>query len=340
MSPDNHATATPDYRGQGAASQAASRPLPRPISGLPAHMEAEAGLFDRSSYGAPVTHQSPVSIESTPTSLSTHPSTIRRHDEQDYFHHGSTNITPQTSVSSGTHNWKDTYRPLESEVTSSAHDEMSAASVLDHYYSSNSPRGNSSDLPHAPSVGVESGSTTTPRPSSHLFQDNTSDASHPAAESSSRATRSAHPAFGSVSFPNAHSYATNTERLVSGSYARPDGALDSAATSRQADSLAPSWGEQAQEPSRWVQTKLLLHEAGGYYDDEDGGIYDEYASREEEEDLEVDDIHFFNRAFLSEVAVQLRDRVPRGDHVKAGVTWVNTFTGKDLVVSQFRQAWH
>jgi hypothetical protein len=53
----------------------------------------------------------------------------------------------------------------------------------------------------------------------------------------------------------------------------------------------------------------------------------------------VNEIRFFNPAFLSETAVQLRDRVVRGHHVKGGITWVGTFTGRDLVVSSAKLLW-
>jgi hypothetical protein len=97
------------------------------------------------------------------------------------------------------------------------------------------------------------------------------------------------------------------------------------------DASDTQWAEDSS--SRWVQTKLLLHQSqgGGYYDDE---LYDEYdESNEGHEVDEVNEIRFFNPAFLSETAVQLRDRVARGNHVKGGITWVGTFTGRDLVVS-------
>lgn len=41
---------------------------------------------------------------------------------------------------------------------------------------------------------------------------------------------------------------------------------------------------------------------------------------------------FINFTFLSNTAVQLRDKVPRSTHIKAGIPYPNTFTGKDIVV--------
>lgn len=48
---------------------------------------------------------------------------------------------------------------------------------------------------------------------------------------------------------------------------------------------------------------------------------------------EDDDNWFFNLALLSHMAVRLRDQVPRGAHVKNGVSYPRSFTGRDVVVS-------
>ncbi len=112
---------------------------------------------------------------------------------------------------------------------------------------------------------------------------------------------------------------------------------------RRGAELAPSWTHQSagsRAPARWVQNKLFLHQShaasaspsggalgDGYFDDED----EEY--EEEEEDEEEPEMNFFNPALLSHVSVQLRDRVERGRHVKGGIPWPHSFTGRDLVVS-------
>lgn len=41
---------------------------------------------------------------------------------------------------------------------------------------------------------------------------------------------------------------------------------------------------------------------------------------------------FVNFSLLSHLAVQLRDKVPRGEHVKSNVPYPRAFTGKDIVV--------
>lgn len=124
-----------------------------------------------------------------------------------------------------------------------------------------------------------------------------------------------------VSFPTAHPSNSAIDRQSPISRGRPS------------NELSPSWGEQAQQPSRWVQNKLAQHQSQ-YYDENDG--YDEYVSSEGEDDVddEVNGIRFFNPAFLSETALQLTDRVPRATHNKGGVPYPQTFTGADMVVSR------
>lgn len=52
------------------------------------------------------------------------------------------------------------------------------------------------------------------------------------------------------------------------------------------------------------------------------------------EDEDEDDSRFVNFSLLSHIAVQLRDKVPRGTHVKGSVRYPRAFTGKDIVVSK------
>ena len=110
--------------------------------------------------------------------------------------------------------------------------------------------------------------------------------------------------------------------------------------------LSPSWQAIAQPPSTWVQTKLQIHQShvdGEEYYDDDGSLrrpsaYEEdiigdYEDGEEEEAEEVNEIRFFQPSFLSEAALQLRDRVQRSRQMKAGIAWMGSFTGRDIVVS-------
>lgn len=54
---------------------------------------------------------------------------------------------------------------------------------------------------------------------------------------------------------------------------------------------------------------------------------------EEAEDFYDDDERrFINPSLLSHLAVQLRDLVPRGTHVKGSIQYPRAFTGKDIVV--------
>jgi hypothetical protein len=56
---------------------------------------------------------------------------------------------------------------------------------------------------------------------------------------------------------------------------------------------------------------------------------------EEEEDVyDNHDRRFINPSFLSHLAVQLRDKVPRDTHVKGNIPYPRAFTGKDIVVCQ------
>lgn len=53
----------------------------------------------------------------------------------------------------------------------------------------------------------------------------------------------------------------------------------------------------------------------------------------DEEDLSEDgDERYFNPALLSHIAVRLRDKVPRGTHVKGSIPYERAFTGRDIVV--------
>lgn len=64
------------------------------------------------------------------------------------------------------------------------------------------------------------------------------------------------------------------------------------------------------------------------------------ASYQNDEDFAWDDLsdheddgRFVNFALLSNIAVRLRDKVPRGTHTKGNVPYASAFTGKDIVVS-------
>jgi hypothetical protein len=111
-------------------------------------------------------------------------------------------------------------------------------------------------------------------------------------------------------------------------------------TSRPSTELSPSWGEQPQAPSAWVERKLQIHQShrNETYDDESlfrpESQYDEEEEWDEEEEAEVDESQFFNRALLSEMALQVKDKVTKSRHTKAGIAWVGSFTGKDIVVSR------
>ncbi|THU93894.1 Dbl-like domain-containing protein [Dendrothele bispora CBS 962.96] len=49
------------------------------------------------------------------------------------------------------------------------------------------------------------------------------------------------------------------------------------------------------------------------------------------EDEDDDESRFVNFSLLSHIAVQLKDKVPRGTHVKGGIPYARAFTGRDIV---------
>jgi hypothetical protein len=53
-----------------------------------------------------------------------------------------------------------------------------------------------------------------------------------------------------------------------------------------------------------------------------------------EDEDEEDETRFVNFSLLSHIAMQLRDKVPRGVHVKGSIPYPRAFTGKDIVVRQ------
>ncbi|WVN89138.1 uncharacterized protein L203_104354 [Cryptococcus depauperatus CBS 7841] len=127
-----------------------------------------------------------------------------------------------------------------------------------------------------------------------------------------------------------HARHTSSSSLLS-----PISQLDSA-------DLSPSWTSQTQTPSHWVERKLQIHQShrnstsldteGGYQHEGPSGYEDE-EWEEDEAEGEVDEGRFFQPAFLSEMALQLRDKISRAKHIKAGIAWVGSFTGKDIVTT-------
>ncbi|KAJ7173704.1 CNH domain-containing protein [Mycena filopes] len=60
-------------------------------------------------------------------------------------------------------------------------------------------------------------------------------------------------------------------------------------------------------------------------------LHDDVEDAYWEEDEEEDETRFVNFSLLSHIAVQLRDKVPRGTHVKGSIPYPRAFTGKDIV---------
>ncbi|EIW72389.1 hypothetical protein TREMEDRAFT_10950, partial [Tremella mesenterica DSM 1558] len=111
--------------------------------------------------------------------------------------------------------------------------------------------------------------------------------------------------------------------------------ISASSDQRRSNDLSPSWAQQSQEPAHWVQQKLRIHHSHLEHDDESSIQQDDEAEEweEDEEEVEVNESQFFNPAFISEMALQVKDKVSRGRHVKAGITWVGSFTGRDVVTA-------
>lgn len=71
---------------------------------------------------------------------------------------------------------------------------------------------------------------------------------------------------------------------------------------------------------------VIPRDTGPTRDDDPVGLY--------EDQSEDDDMSFINYSLLSHLAMLLRDKVPRGTHVKGSIPYPNAFTGKDIVVSR------
>jgi hypothetical protein len=104
-------------------------------------------------------------------------------------------------------------------------------------------------------------------------------------------------------------------------------------------SPAPAFGERQQSESARSETtarsrlaseieRLKNREAMEYMDDD---YYDDDDDYSEEESLDS----FVNFSLLSNIAVWLRDQIPRGTHVKGSIPYPRAFTGKDIVVCPF-----
>ncbi|KAJ7780243.1 Dbl-like domain-containing protein [Mycena maculata] len=98
-----------------------------------------------------------------------------------------------------------------------------------------------------------------------------------------------------------------------------------------------SFGENVAGPSNVSRSPTgLLQVISNYNENERGplelhdeGEEDEYWDEEEDDD----ETRFINFSLLSHVAVQFRDKVPRGTHVKGSIPYPRAFTGKDVVTT-------
>lgn len=77
----------------------------------------------------------------------------------------------------------------------------------------------------------------------------------------------------------------------------------------------------------------VLNAVAGYGTQGPLELHDEEEDEYWEEEEDEDESRFINFSLLSHMAVQLRDKVPRGTHVKGSIPYPRAFTGKDIVVS-------
>ncbi|KAF8626558.1 hypothetical protein AX15_004807 [Amanita polypyramis BW_CC] len=125
-------------------------------------------------------------------------------------------------------------------------------------------------------------------------------------------------------------------------------AIASGSQSMASSSATPYRFETPPVPVRQPQSPEM-HSNGYVYAEDDGGsrhptdllvnirdftpnqpyepAEDEYWEYEDEDD----ETRYVNFAMLSHMAVQLRDKVPRGTHVKGSIPYSRAFTGKDIV---------
>ena len=100
-------------------------------------------------------------------------------------------------------------------------------------------------------------------------------------------------------------------------------------SSEPARSVATARSHLATEIKRLKSQEAREDATNSYGDDEYYDDDDDYYSDEESLDS------FVNFSLLSNIAVWMRDQVPRGTHVKGSIPYPRAFTGKDIVVCTF-----
>ncbi len=77
----------------------------------------------------------------------------------------------------------------------------------------------------------------------------------------------------------------------------------------------------------------MLRSVADFENQEDTRVLGEGEGEEFWEGDEDDESRFISYFLLSHIAMQLRDKIPRGTHVKGSIPYPRAFTGKDIVVS-------
>jgi hypothetical protein len=105
---------------------------------------------------------------------------------------------------------------------------------------------------------------------------------------------------------------------------RPSPPSEASTARGSASASAPTQSRLATQIATTMKgAELAL--AGGGYDDDEFELPDDLS---DDEGASL----FANFALLSNIAVWLRDEVPRGTHVKGSIPYPRAFTGKDIVV--------
>lgn len=122
----------------------------------------------------------------------------------------------------------------------------------------------------------------------------------------------------------------SSTHLASSSYLAPHSPNDDSFVSSPIQEHIPD-GTDMVRPDYVQRPTETLRSVADFDNHEDVGIQDE--GEEFWEGDEEDESRFISYFLLSHIAMQLRDKIPRGTHVKGSIPYTRAFTGKDIVVS-------
>ncbi|KAJ7623683.1 signal transducer [Roridomyces roridus] len=123
-------------------------------------------------------------------------------------------------------------------------------------------------------------------------------------------------------------------------YNNPQYARSSSSQALSRNTSANSTGAPGPAPDQYLSTgpsgidrrpSEMLRDLASYAPRGPLELHDDAEAEYWEEEEEDDESRFVNYSLLSHIAVQLRDKVPRGTHVKGSIPYPRAFTGKDIV---------